>query len=77
MARRQWMPITRTFIYVALKIFPFTYYVLIVSLLSVLSTDSCAQELLEKKISIKVTNEPIDQVLQKIGDGSQQIVICV
>jgi hypothetical protein len=27
-----------------------------------------AQELLEKRISIKVTNQPLDETLQKIGD---------
>ena len=68
MARRQRLPITRNFIIVALKISPHKYYILIISLLSMLSASAYAQELLEKKISIKVINEPIDQVLQKIGD---------
>jgi len=51
-----------------LKTFLHTFCVAIVGLLSMISTDSFSQELLEKRISIKVTNEPIDQVLQKIGD---------
>jgi len=47
--------------------FPSLYFVLL-SLLSLASWDCFGQELLEKKISIKSSNEPLDKVLDKISD---------
>jgi hypothetical protein len=40
----------------------------VVMILLTASINTFAQDLLEKRISIRVTNQPLDETLQKIGD---------
>ncbi len=43
-------------------------FLLVLFFLALISSESVAQQLLERRISIRTSNEPLDEVLEKIGD---------
>ncbi|WP_439580900.1 STN and carboxypeptidase regulatory-like domain-containing protein [Dyadobacter bucti] len=46
----------------------FKSYILLIGLLAGICVHAHAQELLEKRITIRINNQPLDETLQKIGD---------
>ena len=60
------MPQASTYPHSTLKKFQFSFLIILLNFLIV--TPSQAQELLERKISIRINNQPLNEVLQQIGN---------